>query len=169
MQFAYRRHEYLGDLTVLGRNGLRALVALTRPAALFVFLLLLAGHSFAGNAVLTWDPVVANPVVTGYKVHHGPAAGNYTTSIDVGNVTSYSVPNLTEGATYHFAVTAYNAAGTQSGFSNDVLKLVPYRQSRRRFQCKRYIRACTAGDELHQQFDWSDYHPRMVLRGWWDQ
>ena len=52
---------------VLGRNGLRALVALTRPAALFVFLLLLAGHSFAGNAVLTWDPVVANPAVTGLQ------------------------------------------------------------------------------------------------------
>ena len=41
---------------VFGRNRLRALVALTSPAALFVFLLLLAGHSFAGNVALAWDP-----------------------------------------------------------------------------------------------------------------
>jgi len=105
---------------VFGRNRLRALVAPTTPAALFVFLLLLAGHSFAGNVTLAWD-AVPNAGVTGYKVHHGPAAGSYTTSINVGNTTSYTIANLTDGATYHFAVTSYNAAGKQSSFSNDVV------------------------------------------------
>ena len=112
---------------VFGRNRLSALVALTRPAALFVFLLLVAGSGFAGNVNLAWD-LAANPAVTGYKVHHGPAAGSYTVSIDVGNTTSYAVLNLTEGATYHFAVTAYDAAGAQSGYSNDVFATTPYVQ-----------------------------------------
>src|SRR5207344_2856624 len=59
-------------------------------------------------------------------IYYGPAAGSYTTSIDVGNTTSYAVSNLVEGATYHFAATAYDAAHTQSGFSNDVSATIPY-------------------------------------------
>ena len=95
---------------MLARIGSRARVALTRCAALLVLAFPLAGQSFAGTVTLAWD-AVALPAVTGYKVHHGAAAGSYTTAINVGNVTSYTVPNLTEGSTYHFAITAYDAAG----------------------------------------------------------
>jgi hypothetical protein len=68
---------------------------------------------------LAWN---ANPGtdVTGYRIHYGTTSGTYTASILVGNVTQGTIPGLAEGATYHFAVTALNAAGLESGFSNEV-------------------------------------------------
>ena len=84
----------------------------------------MAGRAFAGTVTLAWDPV-NSPLVAGYMVYYGPAAGNYTSSIDVGNTTSYTVPSLVEGTTYHFATTAYDAAHSQSGYSNDVSATVP--------------------------------------------
>jgi len=58
--------------------------------------------------------------VTGYRIHYGTSAGTYTASIAVGNVTSGTVTGLAEGVTYHFAVSALNAAGSVSGYSNAV-------------------------------------------------
>ncbi len=74
---------------------------------------------------MAWDPV-ASPALVGYMVYYGPSAGNYPTRIDVGNTTTYTVPNLVEGATYHFAATAYDASHTESGYSNDASATVPY-------------------------------------------
>ncbi len=59
--------------------------------------------------------------VTGYRIHYGTTSGNYTASIVVGNVTQGTIPGLEEGVTYHFAVTALNAAGLESSFSNEVI------------------------------------------------
>jgi PKD repeat protein len=59
-------------------------------------------------------------------VYYGPSAGNYPSKIDVGSATTASVTNLTEGATYHFAVTAYDLSHAESGFSSDVSRTVPY-------------------------------------------
>jgi PKD repeat protein len=93
-------------------------------------LLALASLAFAGRAVaasvtLAWDPV-ASPALAGYMVHYGPAAGSYTTTIDAGNVTTRTVPGLTEGATYHFVVTAYDASRKESPYSNDASATIPY-------------------------------------------
>src|SRR5271167_3664983 len=101
------------------RPGWRGLSGRASPGLLFVFLLLVAVRAFADSVTLAWD-AVSDPSVTGYMVYSGPAAGDYTSSIAVGNTTSYTVSNLVEGTTYHFAATSYDAAGTQSGFSNDV-------------------------------------------------
>ena len=107
------------------KNRAKAQVSFALPAALFVLLLLIAGPGVAADVRLAWDPVTS-PGVTGYKVHLGPAAGNYTTTIDVGNTTSHTVVNLSDGATYHFAVTAYGSGGNQSPYSNDVGYTVAY-------------------------------------------
>ncbi len=104
---------------------LKALGALARPGTVFALLLLVAVRAFAGTASLAWDPV-ASPALVGYMVYYGPSAGNYPTRIDVGNTTTYTVPNLVEGATYHFAATAYDASHTESGYSNDASATVPY-------------------------------------------
>ncbi len=90
-----------------------------------VFAALLASPARAGTVSLAWD-AVNSPALVGYMLHYGPAAGNYPSSIDVGNKLTYAVPNLTEGSTYHFVVTAYDAANTQSPNSNDVSATVPY-------------------------------------------
>ena len=53
-------------------------------------------------------------------IHYGMASGAYSQGVDVGNTTSYTVSNLIDGKTYYFAVTAYNAVGYESVYSNEV-------------------------------------------------
>jgi len=76
----------------------------------------------AATATLAWNPVT-DPSVGGYNVHVGTASGLYTRTITVGNLTSYTVDNLTTRTTYYFAVTAYNGAG-ESSPSNEVSKSI---------------------------------------------
>jgi PKD repeat protein len=97
-----------------------------RFASAFLLLVLLAVsvRAFAGSAALAWDPVNSTSL-SGYMLHYGPSAGNYTAKTDVGRVTSFTLPNLVDGATYHFAVTAYDASRIESGFSNNVSKTIP--------------------------------------------
>jgi len=106
------------------RNKLRALAALLHSIAVFLVLMLVAARAFAGSATLQWDPV-NSPALAGYMLYYGSATGNYTSKIDVGNTTVRTVANLTDGATYHFAVTAYDASHKESGFSRDVTTTVP--------------------------------------------
>ena len=42
-------------------------------------------------------------------------------SVVVGNVTTNTVSGLTSGVTYFFAITAYNVAGMESPFSNEII------------------------------------------------
>ncbi len=77
-------------------------------------------NSLAGQANLAWDPPDISTDVTGYMIHYGTASGTYSQAIDVGNTTSYTVSNLIDGQTYYFAVTAYNAVGYESVYSNEV-------------------------------------------------
>jgi hypothetical protein len=73
----------------------------------------------AGRITLAWDPNL-EPDVAGYRLHYGTASGRYTRQIDVGNTTSATVRNLTDGATYFFALTAYNTAGHESAPSQEI-------------------------------------------------
>ena len=75
-------------------------------------------------------------------VYYGPAAGTYTSSIDVGNTTSYTVTGLTEGVTYHFVATAYDASHTQSGASNDVSATIAYSAPIAQFSASATLRNC---------------------------
>ena len=77
-------------------------------------------NSLAGQANLAWDPPDISTDVTGYMMHYGTASGAYSQAVDVGNTTSYTVSNLIDGQTYYFAVTAYNAVGYESVYSNEV-------------------------------------------------
>jgi PKD repeat protein len=90
---------------------------------LWILMLLTAGGAVAGGINLAWDPV-SNTSLAGYMLYYGPSVGSYTNKIDVGNRTSYSVSNLTDGATYHFVVTAYDASRAESAYSNDVVATV---------------------------------------------
>ena len=74
----------------------------------------------AGQATLTWD-ASAESTLVGYRIHYGQASGNYTSSIDVGLQTTYTVSNLEDG-TYYFVVTAYDVNGIESDVSEEVSK-----------------------------------------------
>ncbi len=84
--------------------------------------------SSAAQATLTWDPPVVSTDVTGYMIHYGTASGAYSQGIDVGNTTSYTVSNLNDGQMYYFAATAYDQAGNQSVYSNEVSNGAPIQQ-----------------------------------------
>jgi hypothetical protein len=81
-------------------------------------------HLFAvedpAQVTLEWDPN-AEPDISGYRLHYGPSSGNYRASVDVGAVTAYTITGLDRNATYYIAATAYNAAGSESAYSNEVV------------------------------------------------
>ena len=72
---------------------------------------------FANAATLQWD---RNPEanVIGYRVYVGRVSRGYDSVLDIGNLTSAEVP--TPSGTTFYAVTAYDSAGLESGFSAEV-------------------------------------------------
>ncbi|ULA58160.1 MAG: Fibronectin type III domain protein [Nitrospira sp.] len=75
------------------------------------------------KATLSWG-AVSDTNLAGYKVYMGTASGRYGTPLDVGNVTSYTISNLTLGTTYYFVVTSYGSSGSESSYSNEVSKSI---------------------------------------------
>ena len=84
---------------------------LYRKGLLTVFLLALIGigaaESFAGSLSISWAPI-QDSRLKGYKIKYGTASGIYSQSLDVGNVTSSIVSNLTEGTQYYLVVVGYD-------------------------------------------------------------
>jgi hypothetical protein len=84
------------------------------------------GGSSGGTISLAWDAPATNEdgspltVLAGYKVYYGTASGVYDHSVDVDNVTTYTLTGLTKGQTYYIAVTAIDTSDTQSNLSNQV-------------------------------------------------
>lgn len=68
---------------------------------------------------LAWDPS-PDVSVTGYAIYYGYSSGNYVVRTDVGNVTNTSIVLPTNGVTYYFVATAYDANGIESLPSNEV-------------------------------------------------
>jgi len=90
----------------------------------FVFLLsiisfLLVRFSIAAQVSLTWEPS-SSPDVAGYKIYYGTASRTYTNSITIGNITSYTITDLTEKQTYYITITAYDFSNNESSYSNEV-------------------------------------------------
>ncbi|HSF28947.1 MAG TPA: Ig-like domain-containing protein [Candidatus Tectomicrobia bacterium] len=92
-------------------------------AGLLGLLGLLALAWSAGAVVLAWERS-SSAGILGYWLYYGLASGVYDTALDVGDVGTASVGGLTPGQTYYFAVTAYDADGAQSPYSNEVSALV---------------------------------------------
>ena len=96
-----------------------------RLALLGFILSVFSGNGVAGNANLAWN-ASSSPGVGGYKVFYGQTSKNYSSSVDVGNKTSHQLTGLADGATYYFAVKAYNTSRTvESALSNEVSATSP--------------------------------------------
>jgi PKD repeat protein len=114
---------------IFKRRDIMKKLIFTRLIFTILWLTLFSGPLYAGTATLSWDPPTTNvdgsPLtgLSGYKVYYGTASGNYTQTINVGNVTAYIAANLTDGLTYYFTVTASDTLGNESGYSNEVSKI----------------------------------------------
>jgi hypothetical protein len=85
--------------------------------------------SFAQDVTLSWDPSPTEGI-TGYKVYYkqgdmnypfdGTGANEGASPVDVGDVLSTTLTNLSDGETYFFSVTAYVDNNQESSFSNIV-------------------------------------------------
>ncbi len=85
-----------------------------------------------GTATLSWNANTESDMA-GYKAYYGTsprsdthaATAGYSNTVDMGNVTSYIISNLTPGATYYFSITAYDTSANESDLSNEVSKAMP--------------------------------------------
>ena len=82
--------------------------------------------SSGGMISLAWDAPTTNadgsPLtdLAGYRIYYGTSSGVYAQSVDVGNVTTYTLTPLNKEQTYFIAATAYNTSNNEGGFSNEV-------------------------------------------------
>lgn len=112
------------------RKG-RVVISKLILAVMFTWVIFLFGQAtcFALSVLLQWDPNTESDL-SGYKVYYkadssslpfdGTGAGGGSSPIDVHNQTTSTVTGLDPNKTYYFAVTAYNASGIESEYSNIV-------------------------------------------------
>lgn len=96
---------------------------------LAMFALLLPIGTYAATVTLEWDlPSQDSDLVAGYLLYYGEGSGppyegteanEGPSPIDVGDVTTFTVAGLDDTRSYFFAVTAYNAEGLESDYSNE--------------------------------------------------
>ncbi len=78
----------------------------------------------AHNVTLAWLPSSSAQAV-GYHVYYGTASGVYTSKVDAGTNTTFTVTGLTPGQTYYFSATSYDASGTDSTFTPEISFITP--------------------------------------------
>jgi len=77
------------------------------------------------SVTLAWD-ANSESDLAGYRVYYGAVSRTYGAPLDVPGTPAaptFTVADLPAG-TWYFAVTAYNAAGLESGFSNEVSTII---------------------------------------------
>jgi chitodextrinase len=126
----------LGAVTTFQSTGLSASTTYFYTVQAFDAAGNVSGQSIAANATtlasntatLAWD---ASPSqnIAGYRIYHGITPGTYLQlrgqGVNAGNVTTYTVTGLNSGTRYYFVATAYDTAGNESAYSNEVFKDIP--------------------------------------------
>jgi hypothetical protein len=78
------------------------------------------------ETVLNWN-ANSESDLAGYKLYQGTVSGEYGPSVDLGNVTTYTLtlPALSVDQTYFWAITAYDTANNESRKSAEASKRIP--------------------------------------------
>ncbi|MDL1958268.1 MAG: hypothetical protein LWX01_00710 [Deltaproteobacteria bacterium] len=97
---------------------------------IFFIFLIIPFLASAAVLKLAWDPSTEQNLA-GYKIYYGYASGDYDTSIDVGNTTTFQITDLEYDQTYYFATTAYDTSGLESDYSNEISCTIPKSDSDR--------------------------------------
>jgi hypothetical protein len=84
-------------------------------------LVLFTQHAYCGAVTLAWDPNSPSEGIAGYRLYYGTESRSYTGVIDITNGTLKKVSKLAKGYHYYFAVTAYNEAGQESDYSEELV------------------------------------------------
>ncbi len=84
-----------------------------------------AADSDPTSVSLAWNPSPDTNVV-GYRLYYGAVSGQYTNSVLVGSTSATTITGLVNGTTYYFAITAHDAGGLESAFSNEVSYTVSF-------------------------------------------
>jgi hypothetical protein len=115
-----------GSLTAGTQNGA---ITVSAPGATTVTVpvnfTITAGAATTSSATLTWNANTESDLA-GYKIYRATSSGAYgapLATISAGTV-SYAATGLQSGNTYFFVVTAYDSAGNESAFSNEVSKSI---------------------------------------------
>jgi hypothetical protein len=103
-------------------NSLSKLVLIV--FSFFVFATVYATVPHAAEMTLAWDANTESDL-KGYIVYYGTSSKNYDHSIDVGNVSTCTIPGLTKGQTYYLAATAYDTSLNESAYSEEITYTVP--------------------------------------------
>jgi hypothetical protein len=98
-------------------------LAVALSITLVITLACTVSHTRAAQVRVAWQAPThtdGTPVqdLAGYTLYYWQADWDFPESIDVGNHTAYILEGLEAGKTYSFAVTTYDTAGNESGFSN---------------------------------------------------
>jgi hypothetical protein len=112
------------SLAMIGRNSCLPLPVRLIVILVFAALLMSGMPAKAAEITLAWD-ANAEQDLSGYKVYSGTASRSYSGSVDVGNWTNCVMGGLEPGRTYYFAAKAYNATGSESDYSSEVVYNVP--------------------------------------------
>lgn len=92
-----------------------------------LFFLFTALPATAASVTLAWDPN-PEPDIAGYKIYVGEESGVYEEPIVMAGAPEepqFKVVGLENGRDYYFVVTAFNEAGLESDYSNEVVAEIP--------------------------------------------
>ena len=73
----------------------------------------------SNSATLQWAANQESDLA-GYRIYHGTTSGNYGSSQNIGNTSSYQYANLESNKTHYFSITAYDFSGNESNPSSEV-------------------------------------------------
>ena len=82
------------------------------------------------RAVISWTPPTKNSDgsalkdLAGYRIRYGNSPGSYTQSVTVSNASATQWSLALSPGTWYFVVTAMNAAGNESSYSNEATKTI---------------------------------------------
>jgi PKD repeat protein len=128
------REHFVGPYITFSIGGVHMRtrkLCLVLAVTFFLAIALAVSQGQAASVELAWDAPSTNADGTpltdlaGYKLYYGQTSGNYDGVVDVSNVTSFILSDLTEGQTYFFVATAYDFSGNESDFSNEVSTTIP--------------------------------------------
>jgi hypothetical protein len=127
---SYANAQIAGDVNVvvIGWNDTTARINSVTDTAGNIYQLAIGPTQLSGSAsqsIYYAKKIVGAPAGVGYRLHIGRASGNYSQIVDIGSSTAAAVSNPAGGTSYYFVVGAYNSAGVEGPYSNEVSYSAP--------------------------------------------